>query len=121
LCSADGAAGGNTCDESGSEATTKVFGSSRLAVVSVAFCGVASAAVAIAALPIAAFTTTVACGMTAGSVLAMRVGSWRSTIDFTPAFSMEAAMCLVEAEPRLASQARTQLARAKPARALIRR
>jgi hypothetical protein len=34
---------------------------------------------------------------------------------------MEALMCSVEAEPKPASQARTQLTRAKPARTLIRR
>src|SRR5439155_220294 len=63
--------GGNTCDESVSEATTKGFGSSRLA--------------------------------------------------FVPAFSTEALMCWVEAEPKPASQARPQLARARPATKLIRR
>jgi hypothetical protein len=55
------------------------------------------------------------------SVLVRRGGSWRSTIDFVPAFSKEAPMCWVEAEPKPVSQARTQLARAMPARALIRR
>src|SRR5258705_3864625 len=121
LPSADSVSGGNTCDESGSEATTKGFGSSRLAVVSVAFCGVASAAVASSTSPMAAFATTVACGMTVGSVLAARDGSWRATIDFAPAFSTEALMCWVEAEPKPASQARPQLARARPATKLIRR
>src|SRR5439155_15373412 len=119
--SADGASGGATCDESGSAATTKGFGSSRPAVTSVAFCGVASGAVAISTSAAAAFATTVACGTAVGSVLATGDGSWRSTIDFAPAFSTDAPMCWVEAEPKPASQARTQLARARPATELIRR
>src|SRR5437879_1502488 len=118
---ADGASGEDTCDGSVSEATTKGFGSSRLAVVSVAFRGVASAAVAISTSPMAAFATTVACGMTGGSVLATRVGSWRARIDFAPAFSAEALTRSMGAEPKPASQAKTQLARARPARMLIRR
>src|SRR5207253_6511190 len=48
-------------------------------------------------------------------------GSWRSTIAFAPAFSTEAPMCWVEAEPKPASQARIQLTRARPATKLIRR
>src|SRR5438309_1639605 len=117
---ADGASGGNTCGGSGCKATTTGFGSSRLAVV-VAFRGVASAAVAISTSPMAAFATTVARGMIGGSVLATRDGSWRATIDFAPAFSAEALTRSMGAEPKPASQAKTQLARARPARMLIRR
>src|SRR5438477_11460035 len=118
---AEGASGEDTCDGSLREATAKGFGSSRLAVVSVAFSGADWVAVAISTSPMAAFATAVACGMTGGSVLATRDGSWRATIDFAPAFSREAPMCWVGAEPKPASQARTQLARARPARVLIRR
>src|SRR4029079_1438539 len=115
------AAGDNTRHGFGSEATTNDFACSRPTVLSMAFSGAATAA-ATSTVPTTAFATTVACGITAGSVLATGVASWRSTIDFAPAFSMEAATVFpIEVEPKPASQANTQLARPEPARKLIRR
>ena len=49
-------------------------------------------------------------------------GSWRSTIDFAPALSIEASPVFpLEAKLKPASQARPQLARATPASVFIRR
>src|SRR5438552_787262 len=72
---------------------------------------------------------TIFCGGSVGAALVMTVGSRRSTMDTAlvlsiaaaRVFSMEAPTCLMGAEPKPTSQARTQLARAVPARALIRR
>src|SRR3954468_3541666 len=118
---ADGASGGSVCDESGSEATTKGFGSSRLAALSVAFSGEDGAAVTSSRLSAAALATTIVCGVLVSAVLAMRDGSRRSWIETARAFSTEALLFPTEAEPKPASQAKTQLARAVPARRLIRR
>jgi hypothetical protein len=118
---ADGASSGSVCDESGSEATTKDFCSSRFAALSVAFSGADWVAFASSRLSTAALATTIARGVLVGAVLAMRDGSRRSWIETARAFSTEALTFPTEAEPKPASQAKTQLARAVPARRLIRR
>jgi hypothetical protein len=67
----------------------------------------------------AALATTIAFGVAVGAVLTTRDGSRRSGIETARALSMEALTFPTGVEPKPASHANTQLARAVPARRLI--
>src|SRR4029079_14001884 len=107
------------CDESGNDATIKDFGSSRLDALSVALSGEDGVAVASSRLAAWAVATTIACGGAVGAVPATRDGSRRSRTETARAFSTEALTFPTGVEPKPASHANTQLARAVPARRLI--